>query len=349
MTVSHQKVRPAKVSYYLREQDLHEDNGTDSLLARQEFPSAEWLVCGPTDHLTTAALEIDSRPWNSSADPDDFRMLAWGFTPHSGSYKTPLVQNAGSPKRVALHDFTLSAPKSVSVVWALADDATRRLIEQAQQRAAHAFLRLLGNDSAYSRQGRAGRVKTPCSLVTALFPHFISRSADPQLHTHCTFLNIAVRPDGTTGCLETLDIMRFIGVAATRYHEVLAESMQEIGFSIQQRDKLFEIESVPEHVCLAFSQRRTDALADATEWLSSIGKPGSSQTPSRALLQKSVLRTRPVKKAYFVDQLRRDWLRRAALLDFHPFQIFQTPSERHLELIQSRDDRRSSEHRREVG
>ena len=260
MTVSHHKVRPAKVSYYLREQDFREVGNPGHCSLGQPFPMAEWLVCGPTDHLTRTALGLEGRQWNSAVDVEKFKLLAQGFTRHGGLGKKPLVQNAGSLKRVALHDFTLSAPKSGSIVWALSDEMTRKAIEHAQQRAAHAFLKLLGKDAAYSRQGKAGRIKTPCSLVAALFPHFISRSADPQLHTHCAFLNMAVRPDGTTGALETLGMMGLIGVAATRYHEVLAENIQEIGFAVQQNGKLFEIEGVSNEVCLAFSQINFGAI-----------------------------------------------------------------------------------------
>ena len=349
MTVSHHKVRPAKVSYYLREQDLRKDNDTGSCSSGQEFPLAEWMVYGPTDHMTSAALELDSGPWKSPVDAKTFKLLAQGFARRNGLSKKPLVQNAGSPKRVALHDFTLSAPKSVSVVWALSDQITRQAIEYAQQHAAHAFLKLLGRDAAYSRQGRAGCIKTPCSLVAALFPHFVSRSADPQLHTHCTFLNVAVRPDGTTGSLETLGIMGMIGVAATRYHEALAENMQEIGFGVQQKGKLFEIEGVSDQVCLAFSQRRTAALLDAHAWLSSVGKKSDDQTPSRALMRKSVLRTRPAKKLQSLDHLRYDWLQRAELSDFEANHCIPRSGKGHWGLIDPEDEVRSSRHLREVG
>jgi len=275
--------------------------------------------------------------------------LAQGFALRGKSGKTPLVQNAGSKTRVALHDFSLSAPKSVSVLWALAAEETQQMIEQAQRRAAHTFLLLLGNNASYSRQGRGGRIKTPCSLVAALFPHFVSRSGDPQIHTHCTLLNVAVRPDGSTGCLETLGIMGQLGVAATRYHEMLAEGMQQIGFSIRQCGNLFEVDGVPDHVCSEFSQRRAAALADATAWMSNIGVARTNWEPSRSLMKKSVLRTRPVKKTQRVSQLTIEWLRRAELLDFHPFQVSLTPSEEHWALIDPSDEERSSRRFREVG
>src|SRR5215213_10119578 len=43
-----------------------------------------------------------------------------------------LVRNAGKEERNPGHDLTFSAPKSVSVAWALADPELRKAIEQAQ-------------------------------------------------------------------------------------------------------------------------------------------------------------------------------------------------------------------------
>jgi conjugative relaxase-like TrwC/TraI family protein len=189
-------------------------------------------------------------------------------------------------------------------------------IEQVQQRAAQTFAILLGEEAAYSRQGSAGRHRAPCSVVAALFPHFISRSGDPQLHTHCVMLNVAVRFDGTTGGLETLGMMRLLGVAATRYHEVLADGMQQLGFQVRQRGKLFEIDGVPVEVCEEFSRRRAAALAQ-------VGATGTVQKQSeersstnRKRMQVAILRTRPKRRVYSLDQVRRRWQERAHSLNF---------------------------------
>jgi hypothetical protein len=55
--------------------------------------------------------------------------------------RRPFVQNAGDPARDACWDLTFSAPKSVSVLWALAPAAIRKQIEQAQAQAVQQALR----------------------------------------------------------------------------------------------------------------------------------------------------------------------------------------------------------------
>jgi len=61
----------------------------------------------------------------------------------------PLLTNSGDVTyRVAGIDLTLSAPKSVSIIFALADDQMRRAIETAQQRACEATISFLDRNTA---------------------------------------------------------------------------------------------------------------------------------------------------------------------------------------------------------
>lgn len=318
MTVSHRKARASNAAYYLSDASLAE--GSMMGVGRAAMPEpaqAEWLIRGCTDQITKDLLGLDEGPWQSERDSRLFLSLAAGFAQNGRSDAVPLVQNAGSMKRVALHDFTLSAPKSVSVVWALAGESIRMQIEQAQQQAAYAFVSLLGEEAAYSRQGNAGRYRAPCSAVAALFPHFISRSGDPQLHTHCVMLNIAVRFDSTTGGLETRGMMRLLGVAATRYHEVLADEMQRLGFRVRERGKLFEIDGVPVEVCAEFSRRRAAALAHVRATESAQMLSDERSVAGRKRMQGAILKTRPKRSAYPLDRLREQWVERARRVNFN--------------------------------
>src|SRR5260370_12977423 len=125
----------------------------------------------------------------------------------------PLLTNSGDvAKRVAGIDLTLSAPKSVSIIFALADRETRRGIEVAQHRACEATIAFLGRHAAFCRRGRNGlHLERAASLTVASFQHGEARPvahgdgkifADPNLHTHNVILNCAVRADGTIGALD---------------------------------------------------------------------------------------------------------------------------------------------------
>ena len=218
-----------------------------------------------------------------------------------------LVRNAGSMRRVALHDFTLSAPKSVSVLWAASDGPTRSAIEACQTEAAVVFVNTLAEHAAYSRQGRAGIHKTPCAVAGVLFNHRTSRADDPQLHTHCTVFNACIRVDGTTGALETLQMMQWMGAGASLYHAQLAYGLASLGFSIKRAGRLFEVAGVPQGLCRAFSQRRTrmarvamDDLHQIRGGLDQSGTPPDA--PSRRHMAAVALKTRPPKRQTAMTQ-----------------------------------------------
>ena len=95
------------------------------------------------------------------------------------------------PDGVIGFDATFSAPKSVSLLFALGDRDVR-----AQVRAAHvtaveeAGLAYLEDHAAFTRRGRNGVMITDTDgLVIARFEHRTSRALDPQLHSHCLILN----------------------------------------------------------------------------------------------------------------------------------------------------------------
>lgn len=165
----------------------------------------------------------------------------------------PLLTNPIDPaKRVAALDLTLSAPKSVSIAYALADHATRAAIEDAQHRACEATIAFLDRHAAFCRRGKNGLHLERVSLTAACFQHGESRPvehedgsvfADPNLHSHQILLNCAVRGDGTIGALDARQLFAFKMAAGCAYHVALSSNLQQIGFNIGEIGKngVFEI------------------------------------------------------------------------------------------------------------
>jgi conjugative relaxase-like TrwC/TraI family protein len=165
----------------------------------------------------------------------------------------PLLTNPGDPsKRVAGLDLTLSAPKSVSIAYALADSETRTAIEDAQRRACESTIAFLDRHAAFCRRGKDGLHLEPVSLTVASFQHGESRPvehddgsifADPNLHSHQILLNCAVRADGTIGALDARQLFAFKMAAGSAYHVALSSNLQRIGFNIGEIGKngIFEI------------------------------------------------------------------------------------------------------------
>lgn len=164
-----------------------------------------------------------------------------------------LLSNKGdAANRVGGIDLTLSAPKSVSVAFALADPATRRAIEHAQHLACEATVGFLDRNAAFCRRGKNGHLLERASLTVASFQHGEARPvahddgrvfADPNLHSHEVILNCSVRDDGSIGALDARHLFANKMAAGAVYHLALATELQKLGFAIGNIGKngIFEI------------------------------------------------------------------------------------------------------------
>ena len=186
-------------------------------------------------------------------ETEDLKAVLQGISPEGDK----LVQNAGE-KRQSGQDFTFSAPKSVSVVWANADQELRQKIQKAQSRAVDKALERI-EELALTRRGKGGLHKEhPIGIVAAKFEHSTSRAQDPQLHTHCVVANLVKRYDGTWGGMEsTLQYQNKMALGAF-YRCELAAELQKLDFQIQREEESFEVAGVKEEVVDHFSTRREE-------------------------------------------------------------------------------------------
>lgn len=163
-----------------------------------------------------------------------------------------LSSKAEGAGRVGGIDLTLSAPKSVSVLYALADADMRSAIERAQQVACEATIGFLDRNATFCRRGKNGVRLERASLTVASFQHGEARPvahkdgrvfADPNLHTHAVILNSAVREDGTIGALDARHLFTNKMAAGAVYHLALASELQKLGFAIGDIGKngIFEV------------------------------------------------------------------------------------------------------------
>lgn len=182
----------------------------------------------------------------------DYRKLMQGYAQDG---KTPLCATPGEDHRPGW-DLTFSAPKSVSLVWATADEALRERISEAQLIAVRQAISLLEMHAAHTRRGQGGRCREQVDgLVVATFEHETSRSLDPQLHTHALVANVAPRLDGTWGTIVSRDLFLWQKAAGAIYRAELAYQLGQMGFSVEQDRESFQLSCVPEFVCLHFSKR----------------------------------------------------------------------------------------------
>ncbi len=290
-------------------------------------PPGTWYVGRKQDGSRASNLGlIDGEIFSSTKDRNDverFAKLINGLHPDNDE---KLVQNAGKENRIALHDFTLSVPKSISVIWSQADEPLKKAIEAAQDKGVRTFLDFMSSKS-YTRTGKEGVKKEPTPLIGSLFNHGSSRENDPQLHKHCVIFNICERSDGKTGALETKEMMRWQGAATSLYHSNLAWEIRKLGFGIEKKVNLFDVDGVPEDVCLAFSTRRQKIVKAVEKKLKELGMDPDARLASRGMFQAATIETRNQKSELTREQLIKIWHERGAALGFTEKEVTALMSE----------------------
>jgi len=164
-----------------------------------------------------------------------------------------MVQNG---ERLGL-DVTYSAPKSVSIAYAILGD---QRIQEAHENAVRLANEYIEKNLAETRQGQGGKERVQASGVAiANYTHNTSRSHDPQLHTHSVILNAVERStDGQIRALEPQKIYQYQKTIDQIYKNELASQLQKLGYAIEMKDKNgnFEIKGIDQKIIDKFSERR---------------------------------------------------------------------------------------------
>ncbi|MQM39307.1 ATP-dependent RecD-like DNA helicase [wastewater metagenome] len=220
---------------------------------------------------------------------EDFRAAAEG---RSGDGEA-LVQGAGAAHRAGW-DLTFSAPKSVSAVWAVAEDDERAAIAAAHDRAVSRALAHIEAEFSVARRGRGGHERERAGLVIATYQHGTSRALDPQLHTHSFVMNLARRADGSWGGIDPREIYRHKLALGAIYRAELAAALRAEGYAVAADGDSFRLAGVPDGVTDQFSMRRQQidaALAErgvtgarASEVAALDTREAKAEIPERAVL-----------------------------------------------------------------
>ena len=216
-------------------------------------------------------------------------------------------------RRVPALDLTFSAPKSVSVAWALTGRDVATEIVSAHRDAVAAAVGYLEREAVFVRRGHNGVERlVGGGLVGAAFRHRSSRSGDPQLHTHVVVANAAQGPDGRWSALDGRHLYAQARTAGFLYQAELRAGLTErLGVEWGPVVKgAAELVGIPAEVCAAFSQRRAEIVADA----------GADASPAENRL--AALRTRQAKQAEpEPGVLFADWAARADELGFGEVEV----------------------------
>ncbi len=223
-------------------------------------------------------------------------------------------------KSARAFDATFSAPKSVSVLWALSvDPFVRAEVLAAHDAAVVAALDWLERHGALTRRGTDGvdQVDTQ-GLVVALFRQHTSRTADPQLHTHAVITAKVQDPTGKWLSLDARFLKRQQRSISWLYAGALrSELSARLGVSWGPlTEGHAEIDGVPQDLLKLFSHRSEQVEAKTAELIAAWVDEHDGAEPDPVTiyrLERAAVRTsRPGKdKAVEADILRAEWTAQA--------------------------------------
>ncbi|QDS91431.1 Multifunctional conjugation protein TraI [Roseimaritima multifibrata] len=176
-----------------------------------------------------------------------------------------LTQRNRPDRRVGT-DITLSAPKSVSLLWGVTQDQE---ILQAVQDAAHETYACLEQDvqtRVNQKRGTMTLAKTG-NLVGASWLHTTARPVDghpdPQLHVHGFVLN-ATNTGNRWTAADLSAVVRDSGYYEAIFQSRLAGKIASIGYPVERSERDFEIAGVTRQTIEKFS-RRTSLIEKLAE------------------------------------------------------------------------------------
>jgi conjugative relaxase-like TrwC/TraI family protein len=182
-------------------------------------------------------------------DPDGVRRLLGGQHPATG-------QPIGSSRvTVAAFDLTFSAPKSASVLFALAGPDAARQIVDAHEAAVAGGLAYLEQHGVSAV--RRDAVIATSGMVAGSFTHAVSRNGDPHLHSHVVMANLVHGVDGRwTACdRRGLDAHR---QAASSVYEAHLRAQLGVRWTTALPGRSAEIAGVGPELLGEFSSRGAD-------------------------------------------------------------------------------------------
>ncbi|TYL51850.1 relaxase domain-containing protein [Nocardioides sp. BGMRC 2183] len=237
---------------------------------------------------------------------------------------------AGMRHAVAGFDLTFSVPKSVSVLWGVADAEAQEKIVAAHHAAVADVLDLFEREVAATRAGisdRDGAVAQVgvAGVAAVAYDHFDSRAGDPQLHTHVVVSNkVLTQMDGRWRSLDGRPVFASRTGLSEHYNALLADRLtREVGVEWEQRQRgaernpRWEIAGVGDDLIGEFSSRTREIEVKKDELIATYAERHGRQPSAKVIVElraQATLATRPPKQIRSLVDLTEEWRRRTTKL-----------------------------------
>lgn len=308
------KIGPRNANYWINAvaeggEDYYTKPGEAAGEWRGEL-AAQLDLLGEVDRDAYAAVLAGNHPRTGKVLVDRPAMRKW-------------VDASGRERRldpILGYDVRLSAPKSVSLLYAVGSPEVRSAVLRAHDAAVSQAVAYLERNACFVQRGKGGKTIEPgAGFVAMAFRHRSSRAGDPALHTHLVTANMTraasdgrwlslAAPKGRTPFWLHAKAAGHVYQAALR-----ATVTRELGAGWQAPHNGYaDIEGIRRPAIEHFSQRRAEIVAAMAE----------RGTGSAAAAEVAAYRTRDAKD-YGVDPdtQRAEWLSRAAEFDLTPDSI----------------------------
>jgi conjugative relaxase-like TrwC/TraI family protein len=204
------------------------------------------------------------------------------------------------------YDLTFSAPKSISIQGLIGNDLG---IVQAHDEAVKIALSELEKHIMVRKKIKGiSQRENSANFLVAMFRHELSRSLDPQIHTHAIVMNFTKRADGELRAISNESIFKIIKQTDAIYKNELLKNVQKLGYVIRHTGKNgdFELAHITRQQIEAFSKRTTQIQEQA---IATRGKEYDklSTKEQRIIAEKS--RDKKVKTDH--TELRKKWDKQA--------------------------------------
>lgn len=287
-----------------------------------------------TRYLTEASGELpgqwlgnQSEGLHGEVTTEALRALLSGCDPVTGAaLGHPLVDrtlsNGKVIRAVAGFDATLSAPKSLSVLWALTDDEGLAECHDVAVRAVADYLERFGATTRVRSNGMRMHLDTH-GLTMAAFRQTTSRADDPQLHTHLVISAKVQTADERWLALDARFLKRHQRTLGGLYQSVLrAELTHRYGVAFEPIvSGQAEIAGVPAELLAVFSKRTAEidtAMADkVAEFYRRQGCDPTRQELA-AMQRQAAADSRARKTGHTADEMRSLWRVEAATVGVTP-------------------------------
>ncbi len=214
--------------------------------------------------------------------------------------RMPKMQKDGkvSKERLGI-DFTFSAPKSVSIAALVNGD--ERLLRAHDEAVSAALKQLEARALARKKEKGISFRQHTANLVFATFRHELSRTQDPQLHTHSVAMNLTQRDDGKWVGLTNDEMLKSIKVVGAYYRADLAKRLQAMGYEIRTTRNGFELADISDKAIKVFSTR-SQQIEDALQ------SKGLDRDSANSKTKQTITKaTRPNKTEADRTELKKQW------------------------------------------